>query len=512
MGDADVEMGGVEPTKPSLPYGIPYPPELEATQRMNDETFEVTDWARHARYHGVRDHPNGNGFEVRLFNEGDPTGKGKWFPDDWDVQYRLGPPSTSVRWNSVVEKWGLQVLDKAGFINLNSNPGSSYMHPIGRFASKRNPSGMDDERVHPVFRREVWQNLSEGDYQTIMPALLLASAFLDEPTTLCLFHAISVPADQMTTIEDPNLKNCKRLQVPETLTEPEQWAVFHKISAMRQWTSFYWESSHKLKAEGGALGFCRPLVHKDGSDITASGPHTRQSEIGLSVYYLEVLRAFTSRTNLVHKYYRYKARKYFDETLKSAGVLDSHRPPETCIDSAGLRTAFLFAALLVHEFAHAFSLAYFERVDDSEPREPWVADNRSNELGHAMARFIIGGTPYAPSFRSIDSSALDQNSLTDAYAQFGVYFLDKWQQWARPGDERLEQHLKEGAQEDQDAPLVYWPVPQRQIYDYFTEDLWLARVPKYGLNALKMVKIRDWGAYYYPGPSTKDPWRDATLR
>ncbi|KAH0372369.1 hypothetical protein KCU65_g1204, partial [Aureobasidium melanogenum] len=489
MDDPDIEMGGIEPATPSLPYGIPYPPELEPFQRMNDDIFELTDWATHATYHGARDHPNGNGFEVRLFNKGDPTGKGKWFPDDWDVQYRLGPPSTSVRWNS-----------------------SSFMHPTGGFASKRNPTGMNDERIHPVFRREVWQNLTEPDYQTIMPALLLASAFLDEPSTLCLFHAISVPADQMTTIEDPNLKNCKRLQVPETLTEPEQWAVFHKISAMRQWTSFFWESSDKLKARG-AFGFCRPLVHKDGSNITASGPHTRQSEIALSMYHLEVLRGLRSQTDSTYNYYRYKARKYFDKTLKSAGVLDSHRPPETCIDSVRLRTTFLFAALLVHELAHAFSFAYFERVDNSESREPWVADNRSNELGHAMIRFIIGGSPYSPSFHFTDSSVLDKNFLEDnAYAQFGVYFLDRRNQWATPGNERKEQHLKEGAQEDQDAPLIYWPVPQRQIYDYFTENLWLARVPAYGLEALKMVKLSDWGAYYYPGPDPKNPWRGATLK
>lgn len=271
MGNADIEMGGVGPAKPLLSYGVPYPPELEATQRTSDGSIEVTDWTKHARYYGARDHPKGSGFEVRRFNEGDPAGKGKWSSHDWDVEYRLGPPSTSVNWNNMIEKWGLQVLDKAGFINLDPNTADSYMHPTGRFASRRNPSGKDGNRVHPIFRRQVWRSLSEEDYQTIMPALLLASAFLDDPTTLCLFHAISAPAEQMVTFEDPILKTCKRLQVPETLTESEQWSVFHKICAMRKWTSFYWESSDILKARG-ALGYCQPLVHKDGSRTTASGP------------------------------------------------------------------------------------------------------------------------------------------------------------------------------------------------------------------------------------------------
>lgn len=172
MGDTDIDMGGDEPLVSLLPYGIPYPPELEATQRMSDESFEVTDWARHARYYGARDHPNGNGSEVRLFNEGDPagkfeqdlTGKGKWFTDDWDVQYRLGAPSTSVNWDDVIRKWGLQVLDKAGFINLDPKLHISYMNPIGRFASKRSASRKFDDLVHPIFRQDMWRHLNTDDY------------------------------------------------------------------------------------------------------------------------------------------------------------------------------------------------------------------------------------------------------------------------------------------------------------------------------------------------------------
>lgn len=267
MGDTDIVMGNVDTTKPSLPYGTPYPPRLEATHQTSDGRFEPTDWARHARHYGARDHPNGNGFEVQPLNTGTSN--------NLNVQYRLGPPSSSVKWNSVIEKWGLQVLDKAGFINLdsslNAKLANSYMHPTGRFASTRNPSDKKPDRVHPIFRKDMWTNLSQRDYDTIMPALLLASAFLDDPTTLCLFHAISAPADQMITFQDPNLKTCKRLQVPETLTEPEQWAVFSKLCDLCKWTEFYWEQPHMLR-QRGALGFCQPLTDNKGRNISASGP------------------------------------------------------------------------------------------------------------------------------------------------------------------------------------------------------------------------------------------------
>lgn len=208
------------------------------------------------------------------------------------------------------------------------------------------------------------------------------------------------------------------------------------------------------------------------------------------------------------------ARRYFDETLKTAGVPDSHRPSETCLESAGTRTAFLFAALLIHELAHAFCFAYFDRPDRREPREPWVADNRSNEMGHAMERFIIGGTPYPPSFSPFASSAVEKDFLeVNAYAQFGIYFTDKWNQWAKPGDAKLEQVLERDVQEDRIFPILSWPVPQQQIYDYFSRDLWLVKVPRYGLEVLKMVKIPEWAAYRYSGGlDPVDPSKGSTLR
>lgn len=233
----------------------------------------------------------------------------------------------------------------------------------------------------------------------------------------------------------------------------------------------------------------------------------------MSLHYLWVLRGYTPQTDIVHDTHRAKARRYFNETLKSTGVPDSHRPPETCIESAGVRTAFLFATLLVHELAHAFSRAYFQRPDDRGPNEPWVADNRSNEMGHAMERFIVGGTPRPCSFSPLASSVMQKDFLQDsAYAQFGIYFPDKWKQWATPGNAKLEQFLKQGLQEDRNAPLISWPVPQRQIYDYFSRDLWSMRVPRYGLEALKMVKIPQWGVYQYPGPDPNNPWKGSTLR
>lgn len=93
----------------------------------------------------------------------------------------------------------------------------------------------------------MWQNITDPDFDALRPALWLASAFLDDPTTLCLFHALSTSSDHIV-FEDLNLKSCRRLQVPDTLTEAEQLSTFQKICDMRQWTSLYWEDTATLAA------------------------------------------------------------------------------------------------------------------------------------------------------------------------------------------------------------------------------------------------------------------------
>ncbi|CAD0107786.1 unnamed protein product [Aureobasidium uvarum] len=281
MGSIDVDMGGVgpeRPERPSLPYGVPYPPELDLFQTLRDpannnaETTERLNWDRDATYYGARDDPLGEGFEVRILNFNDPTGELKWFPDDWDPQYRLGPPNPSIKWNDPISKWGLQLLDKAGFINFNLDIASAYMEPIGRFAAKRNPANREDYRIHPVFRQDCWQVITDEEYDMIKPALLLASAMLDEPSTLCLFHAMSAQSSEMITFEDPVLKTCRRLRVPETLTEVEQLITFRKISSMREYTSFFWDSGDTILRARGLLACTIPLLQDDGKFIPAGLP------------------------------------------------------------------------------------------------------------------------------------------------------------------------------------------------------------------------------------------------
>ncbi|KEQ68065.1 hypothetical protein M436DRAFT_59237, partial [Aureobasidium namibiae CBS 147.97] len=259
MDDADVNMGGIDPARPLLPYGIPYPPALPDKLRWQDGEGEIDpDWRRHAKYFGARDNVRGDGFDIRschpnLKGNGSSTGS-------WEVDYRLGPPSNGVVWNDVIAKWGLQVLDAAGFLDLDFGLPHSSQEPRGRYFLKR-PEVWKDETLHPVFRRDMWRDgLLDREWSSMKPAFLLASALLDDPSTMCLFYAVATPSCHVY-LSDPTLPFCRRLQVPDFLTEAQQASTFQKICDMRQRTYFYWESPANLArlGAGAATGATHPI-------------------------------------------------------------------------------------------------------------------------------------------------------------------------------------------------------------------------------------------------------------
>jgi len=263
MSNIGTVMNGVGPERPPpLPYGIPYPPSLPL--RIQDPQYAYggqidADWAKHGKYFGARDDPSGaRGFEIRPLNKPkkDQSLKASLKrkrnddedDDEWDIQYRLGRPSESVPWIDLVAKWGLQVLDKAGFLNLDLGPPKSLLAPQSRYLSKR-PEEWRRDAVHPVFRQDMWREVDDVEYLNLKPAILLASALLDDPTTMCVFYALATPSCWEDFI-DPNVGLCRRLRVPDSPTQEQQAWTFQKICDMRQWTCFYWEDPDVLYKEG----------------------------------------------------------------------------------------------------------------------------------------------------------------------------------------------------------------------------------------------------------------------
>lgn len=133
---------------------------------------------------------------------------------------------------------------------LESRSGApeSLLAPQSRYLPKR-PEEWRGDAVHPVFRQDMWRDVDDAEYLNLKPAVLLASALLDDPTTMYGFYALATPECCENFIE-PNLGLCRRLKVPDSLTEEQQAFTFQKICDMRPWTCFYWEDSDVLDREG----------------------------------------------------------------------------------------------------------------------------------------------------------------------------------------------------------------------------------------------------------------------
>ena len=232
--------------------------------------------------------------------------------------------------------------------------------------------------------------------------------------------------------------------------------------------------------------------------------HTKHSRIGMSRHYSTAIQNWRDKDT------RSDYADFFTNILDTARTSRTHIPPnfEQNLDSAPLRTIVLFAALLVHEFAHAFRMAYYSNPLGVYQDEPWIGDSRFNELGHALMLHMLSSIPIANFFKPPMGTPTQIKAQVDAYAPFGIFVMEKWQPWLPAGNGFLQKGIKN----DFTSPTTHFPVPQRQLYDYFTEDMWTVKVPRFGLDALRFVKIPEWASHRMPGPNPVKPAEKSTVR
>jgi hypothetical protein len=242
--DMDVNMSDAQPEaapQPDQPrgYNVPNPPILpiDADDQGN---LIFKHWADEQEKYTTRLGEDGSWFEVRELNEDDPTGMARRFEGDWPKMYPLGPPSKTPDYHPILEKYGLKVLNAVGFINSTQPYPDITLGPSGRLQTAfwRNMACDPQERMHPVFRCEMWRGITADDYEVLRPSLNLASAVLDDPTVLNYFFALMQPADTMDTVVDPDTGiTCKVIDIPDTLTDEQQYVTYAAICAMRDYTS-----------------------------------------------------------------------------------------------------------------------------------------------------------------------------------------------------------------------------------------------------------------------------------
>ncbi|KAH0368461.1 hypothetical protein KCU65_g4022, partial [Aureobasidium melanogenum] len=311
MSDAESESSG----PPSI--FIPDPPRLPALFKDDQGVVRPTRWHKHIHQFVARYNKDFTGFDVRQENGKDPMGDPMGDQDDEegeegddgdedkeegnddedeDIQdadewpYHLGPSTRCPGSSPVIATWGVQLLEAAGFINHEQDDFDTYMDPVGRWAKIRNPHNLEAERIHPVFRRDMFRNLTDVGYKLMLPIILLASAWLDEPTTLNFFYAVWA-TEQRTSFYDVELGHCAVVHVPRTLSEYNQRETHEKIVAMRRYTGWY-VADASLFVDRGALACTGTIMDNKGNTIPASTPNTRQSQIAFSVSAIEILRLY----------------------------------------------------------------------------------------------------------------------------------------------------------------------------------------------------------------------------
>ncbi|KAH0275059.1 hypothetical protein KCU91_g4848, partial [Aureobasidium melanogenum] len=344
------------------------------------------------------------GFDVKLAVSSDSTA------------YKLGPPSSVPDYPHHLEKYGMQVLEAAGFLNHKDEGTSGKINGRWAFEAWRNPDHSPDlqKRIHVVWRWQEWVNITPHQYSLMTPALLLASAILDDPVTLNYFYALAMPADSMDTVSHASkglMADCKIMKIPDVLPAGEEWAAY------------------------------------------------------LNVY-------------LASMYIR----------------------------SWGFEDDFLLAQTLLHEFAHAFSLSYFERPNSEggPSDDPWFPGDRANEQGFAFENYVFGGVVETSILSIPPMSTAFADGLQSVVAPFGFQTNRQWDVWYE-NPKNPDPKFVAPAVMDSDRKIGerlpadrLYPVPQAWTQRLFSDELWTDHIHRYGLQAVKVPKLPDWEICVYP--------------
>lgn len=265
----DLDMDQPEPER-ARGYDVPLPPELPYRTDEHGQPI-IEHWADVKDKYTIRLLADGSAFEVRELNEDDPTGMGRRFEGDWPKMYPMGPPSQRPDYHPLLEKYGLKILNAAGFINSVNpwEPVNLGAHGRLHGADWRNPTSDPNERIHPVLRFDMWNGITQEDYELMRYSLLLASAVLDDPTVLNYFYALMQPVASMETVidSDTNLL-CRIVDIPDVLAAEQQRETAQAMMKMRGWT--HWDLSSPACDPPYYLGITRTKLDQNSACIPAA--------------------------------------------------------------------------------------------------------------------------------------------------------------------------------------------------------------------------------------------------
>ncbi|KAG9663492.1 hypothetical protein KCU64_g1278, partial [Aureobasidium melanogenum] len=429
------------------------------------------------------------GFDVKLAVFSDSTA------------YKLGPPSSVPDYPHHLEKYGMQVLEAAGFLNHKDEGTSGKINGRWAFEAWRNPDHSPDlqKRIHVVWRWQEWVNITPHQYSLMTPALLLASAILDDPVTLNYFYALAMPADSMDTVSHASkglMADCKIMKIPDVLPAGEEWAAYLNVYLASMYIRS-WGFEDGL----GCFAYTARSQDSNGNYEKAYRPNTSRTYVRLDSTFLSVLEYFEAGQNSNEDKYS----RIFDDLQAMAGIPTTNRAPISHT-SAIYRTYFLLAQTLLHEFAHAFSLSYFERPNSEggPSDDPWFPGDRANEQGFAFENYVFGGVVETSILSIPPMSTAFADGLQSVVAPFGFQTNRQWDVWYE-NPKNPDPKFVAPAVMDSDRKIGerlpadrLYPVPQAWTQRLFSDELWTDHIHRYGLQAVKVPKLPDWEICVYP--------------
>ncbi|KAI4724452.1 hypothetical protein E4T49_07813 [Aureobasidium sp. EXF-10728] len=351
----------------------------------------------------------------------------------------------------------LEELNRKGYINLPDsdfpiNPDfekKAKEHVTGAYIRQLRGWDPTISTIHPIFLPRRWKNVSQEDYNLLIPSLKLAGRLLDEPQILQYVKGfLKKPLPQ---INDQNLINKTGQFLYTFNTEPlRDWTsegVWHTLWMLKDCISF--EFSPQLPY--GCTGMTQ--FGNTGSMIVMGAD---SAKVTLSSQFLDVFRG------------KLKASKY--SVSWNPGSHD---------ESAVLRAQFVLATILVHEVMHSLWItsnptymqhyAAPKQPEWQHPQEPYFRDGRINELGACWENLVFGGnvqmlgTPY---------------STIMPYGLTTVPFPGIWE-WYPSAVSRSEDPTKWGTKWE-----TRYLIEMKHIRKMFTNEMW-DEVQRYGIKRLR---------------------------
>ncbi|KAK4971231.1 hypothetical protein LTR28_013391 [Elasticomyces elasticus] len=302
--------------------------------------------------------------------------------------------------------------------------------------------------IHPLLRYEQWIGLSVTDFTILLPALKLATRFLDEPSILPYYRGLLHGPRQRIHAPVAERTYGRELQMFDT--EYDQSKAADPLVGLRAqerqtqddntWASIF----DCVKSPGGRL----PGIN---------GDSTMGSIIYLDSDYLTTIRPLWPGGDRATK-------AYTSAMYHKSAILD---------ECSLLRTYFHLAKTLVHELCHAMKRAStpnsFADPLVGEPFEPFFRDYRIAELGNTWESIIFGGIIHPLGYHVSAPHGLG---------------IENW-----PGI--LNANTRGGELERGSATKwrvgcgTRYLVPMPWIHSLFTREFWDNEVVRFGLGAFK---------------------------